>query len=115
MATRDAARGLGWGDEVGSLEAGKHGDVVLVPIDDWRYLLNPRPLEGLLMLGGSTDVSTVVVGGRVLVEGGRTAGVDEAELQREFLSALRSFSLRLPGADPDRIDAVVTHAGGDGR
>ena len=115
MATRDAARGLGWDDEVGSLEVGKQGDVVMVPIDDWRYLLNPRPLEGLLMLGGSTDVHTVVVGGQVLVEDARTLGVDEAELKGEFLAALRSFSSRLPGADPDRIDAVVTHAGGNGR
>jgi cytosine/adenosine deaminase-related metal-dependent hydrolase len=112
MATRNAARGLGWDDEVGSLEVGTQGDLVMVPIDDWRYLLNPRPLEGLLRLGSSNDVKTVIVGGQVLLRESRACVVDEAELVTEFLAALRSFSSRLPGADPARIDAVMAHAGG---
>jgi cytosine/adenosine deaminase-related metal-dependent hydrolase len=110
MATRHAARGLGWDDEVGSLEVGKQGDLVMVPIDGWRYLLNPRPLEGLLTLGSSNDVKTVIVGGQVLLEDSRACLVDEADLETEFLAALRSFSSRLPGADPAGIDAVVAHA-----
>jgi cytosine/adenosine deaminase-related metal-dependent hydrolase len=114
MATRHAARGLGWDDEVGSLEVGKQGDLVMVPIDDWRYLLNPRPLEGLLRLGSSNDVKTVIVGGQVLLRESRACVVDEAELVTEFLAALRSFSARLPGADPARIDAVMAHAAGGG-
>lgn len=114
MATRNAAGGLGWDDEVGSLEVGKQGDLVMLPIDGWRYLLNSRPLEGLLRLGSSNDVQTVIVGGQVLLEDSRTCFVDEAELETAFLAALRSFSSRLPGADPARIDAVVAHAGGDG-
>jgi 5-methylthioadenosine/S-adenosylhomocysteine deaminase len=111
MATRSAARGLGWDDEVGSLEVGKQGDLVMVPMDGWRYLLNPRPLEGLLRLGSSNDVKTVIVGGQVLLEDSRACVVDEAELETEYLAALRSFSSRLPGADHARIDAVVAHAG----
>ncbi|NUT91644.1 MAG: amidohydrolase family protein [Saccharothrix sp.] len=98
MATRTAARGLGW-EGIGSLVPGHRADLVLVPTADWRYLLNPRPLESFLTLGGSIDVHTVVVGGRVLVEGGRSTEWDEAELEREYLSALRSFSgrhLRVP-------------------
>jgi len=107
MATRIGARGLGWEDEVGSLEVGKQGDLVMVPMDGWRYLLNPRPLEGLLRLGSSNDVKTVIVGGRILVEESRACVVDEAELEAAFLAALRSFSSRLPGADHARIDAVM--------
>ncbi|ONI92675.1 amidohydrolase [Saccharothrix sp. ALI-22-I] len=99
MATRIAARGLGWDDEVGSLEVGKQADLVLVPTTDWRYLLNPRPLEAFLTLGGSIDVDTVIVGGDVLVQGGRSTTLDETELEREYLAALRSYSgrhLRIP-------------------
>ncbi len=107
MATRNAARGLGWDDEVGSLEVGKQGDLVMVPIDDWRYLLNPRPLEGLLRLGCSNDVKTVIVGGQVLLQESRACLVDEAELKTGFLAALQSFSSRLPGADHTRINAAL--------
>jgi cytosine/adenosine deaminase-related metal-dependent hydrolase len=94
MATRIAASGLGWAEEIGSLEVGKQADLVLVPIDDWRYLLNPRPFEAFLNLGGSMDVDTVMVAGRLLVEGGRATFLDEEELELAYLEALRAFSAR---------------------
>ncbi|MBC6445983.1 amidohydrolase family protein [Actinokineospora xionganensis] len=109
MATRVAAQGLGWADEVGSVSVGMRADLVLVPTGDWRYLLNPRPLEAYLTLGGSADVDTVMVGGRVLLYGGRSTEVDERELETDYLHALRSFSsrhLRIPAEVIDRVIAV---------
>jgi cytosine/adenosine deaminase-related metal-dependent hydrolase len=106
MATRLAARGLRWDDETGSLAVGKQADLVLVRADDWRYLLNPRPLEAFLNLGGSSDVDTVVVGGRVRLRGGRHVDVDEQELRDRYLHALRSFSGRELGV-PDGVLAGV--------
>jgi cytosine/adenosine deaminase-related metal-dependent hydrolase len=94
MATRVAARALRWEAEIGSLEVGKQADVVLVPIDDWRYLLRARPLEGFLLLGGSNDVDTVIVGGRVLLEGGRATFLDEEELERRYVEAVERFAAR---------------------
>ncbi|HEX2418443.1 MAG TPA: amidohydrolase family protein, partial [Micromonosporaceae bacterium] len=102
MATRLAARGLRWDDEIGSLAVGKQADLVLVPADDWRYLLNPRPLEAFLSLGGSSDVDTVVVGGRVQLRGGRHVELDERELRDRYLAALRSYSARELGV-PDTV------------
>ncbi|PZT72590.1 MULTISPECIES: amidohydrolase family protein [unclassified Streptomyces] len=106
MATRTAARGLGWEREVGSLEVGKQADLVLVPVDDWRYLLNPRPLEGFLTLGGTPDVHTVLVAGRILLESGRTPHLDEAEMRDEYLRALRSFSGRVLGVADQELTAL---------
>jgi cytosine/adenosine deaminase-related metal-dependent hydrolase len=108
MATRVAACGLGWADEIGSLEVGKRADLVLVRADDWRYLLNPRPLEGILTLGGSADVDTVVVGGRVLLERGVSTTVDEAKLRAGYLQALRSFSARHFRIPDDVLDRVFS-------
>ncbi|MET9350637.1 amidohydrolase family protein [Streptomyces termitum] len=105
MATRIPARGLGQGDRIGSLEPGKQGDLLLVRADDWRYLLNPRPLEGFLALGGSMDVETVVVAGRVLIDDGRAAHLDEEALEAEYLEALGSFTVRCLGVDADAVDA----------
>jgi 5-methylthioadenosine/S-adenosylhomocysteine deaminase len=116
MATRIAAKGLEWHD-IGSIEVGKQADLVLVGVDDWRYLLNPRPLEGFLALGGSSDVDTVIVAGRVLVEGGRATGFDERELEANYLEALGSFSVRSLGVDPEVVAARTRRpasAGGSG-
>lgn len=110
MATRLAARGLDWADEIGSVEAGKQADLVLIPADDWRYLLNPRPLEGFLALGGSADVDTVLVAGRVLVEGGRATELDEARLEADYLEALAAFSVRCLGLDPALVAATIRRA-----
>lgn len=95
MGTRFGAQGLRWDDEVGSLEPGKQGDVVLVPATDWRFLLRSRPLDGLLSMGSSNDVDTVLVAGRVLVEKGRSTFLDETELRAGFLAAVESFTRRL--------------------
>ncbi|MFE3194119.1 amidohydrolase family protein [Nocardia sp. NPDC059240] len=100
MATRLAARGLGWDAEIGSLEPGKQADLVLIRADDWRYLLNPRPLESFLWLGGSADVDTVMVAGDILLAGGQPVGVDYTELRDHYLDALAGFTtrcLRVPG------------------
>jgi 5-methylthioadenosine/S-adenosylhomocysteine deaminase len=94
MATRVAARGLRW-DGIGSLAPGNQADMVVVPTRDWRYLLNPRPLEAFLTAGGSSDVDTVVVAGQVVVAHGRSTVVDERALEADYLTALQSFSARL--------------------
>ncbi|MGV9253707.1 amidohydrolase family protein [Streptomyces sp. NPDC003697] len=107
MATRLPARGLDQGERIGSLEPGKQADLLLVPAGDWRYLLNPRPLEGFLSLGGSMDVETVVVAGRVLIEDGRSTELDEDALEAEYLEALSSFTVRCLGVDADTVAAVL--------
>jgi cytosine/adenosine deaminase-related metal-dependent hydrolase len=110
MATRLGARSLRWDDRIGRLAAGMQADLVLVGTDDWRYLLNPRPLESFLWLGGSADVDTVMVAGRVLVEGGRGVGVDEAALRERYLAALAAFSTRALRVPAEVVDRVVAGA-----
>ncbi|ABW13016.1 amidohydrolase [Parafrankia sp. EAN1pec] len=109
MATRIAARGLRW-EGIGSLAPGYQADVVLVRADDWRYVLNPRPIEGFLWLGGSTDVDTVIVAGRTLLRGGRSLAVDERELEARYLSALASFTTRVVKVPADVVDRAMRQA-----
>ncbi|GAA4004508.1 amidohydrolase family protein [Allokutzneria multivorans] len=98
MATRVPARGLRW-PGIGSLTKGNRADLVLVPTDDWRYVLQPNPLEAFLSLGCSNDVDTVIVDGQVLISGGRGTRTDEDVLREDYLSALASFSSRCLGID----------------
>ncbi len=67
MVTIDAARALGMDSEIGSLEAGKKADVILV--DWWRPHMVPMnmPLYRIAYFANGNDVSTVLVNGRVLM------------------------------------------------
>jgi cytosine/adenosine deaminase-related metal-dependent hydrolase len=94
MATRHAAEALVWADRIGSLEPGKKADLVLVPIDDWRYEGVNRPLQQFLALGSSGDIDTVMVDGRLLVENGRATGVDEQALTSAYRAAVASATAR---------------------
>lgn len=87
MATIDAARALGLGDEIGSLEPGKRADVVVV---DWRkaHLWPPaEPLHRLTRFATAGDVATVVVAGRVLMREREIPGLDPDRILDEAASA----------------------------
>lgn len=107
MASRIAAKGLRWADEIGSIEVGKQGDVVLVPINDWRYFLRPRPLEAFLLLGGSPDIDTVIIGGRVLLRDGHATFLDETMIRQRYLDALVSFEQRSSVIDQETLSRIV--------
>ena len=80
MLTIDAARALGLGDEIGSLEPGKRADVILVDMaKPHLYPLN-MPLSRIAYFANGTDVDTVLVNGRVLMEGRSVLTVDETDV-----------------------------------
>lgn len=108
MATRVPAESLRW-PGIGSIEPGNLADLVLVRADDWRYLLQPRLLESLLMLGSSQDVDTVIAGGRVVIRDGRATEVDEDALRADYLDALGSFSSRCLGVDAAPLLRAARH------
>jgi cytosine/adenosine deaminase-related metal-dependent hydrolase len=83
MATIDAARALRWDHEIGSLEAGKAADVVVVDAENTRLTPTYDPVGTLVRYAVGTDVQSVVVAGRVVVEGGRVLTVDEPALLDE--------------------------------
>ncbi len=76
-ATRDAARALSLGDEIGSLEPGKRADLILIDAD--RPHLTPLydPYSHLVYATGRGDVSTVMIHGRVVLRDRELLTVDE--------------------------------------
>lgn len=103
MATIDAAHALGLADEIGSLESGKKADIVLVDMFKPHLFPSDMPVFRLAHYANGADVDTVIVDGRVLMEGRRVRSVDEAEvlleadlayrlaLERTGLQALRAM------------------------
>jgi 5-methylthioadenosine/S-adenosylhomocysteine deaminase len=83
MGTIDAARLLRWEHEIGSLEEGKAADVVVVDGDNVRLTPAYNPVGTLVRYATGTDVESVLVAGRLVVDGGRVLTVDEPALLDE--------------------------------
>ena len=86
MATANGARQLGRAD-LGRLAPGAAADVVLVRLDTLHATPMVDPAAALVYGAGPADVHTVIVDGRLLLEGGKVAGLDEPELIRECAEA----------------------------
>jgi 5-methylthioadenosine/S-adenosylhomocysteine deaminase len=94
MATLGGASAMQLGDHIGSLEVGKHADVVLHDTErpEWRPLLNV--MNQLVWSADGRGVHTVVVGGRVVVEDGRMTTIDESKLYAEAQAMGEAIALR---------------------
>jgi cytosine/adenosine deaminase-related metal-dependent hydrolase len=80
MATRLGAEALGLGEEIGSIEPGKRANLVAFDTQrpEWQALWNP--VGTLVYNADGRGVHTVVVDGRVVVDGYRQTFVDERRL-----------------------------------
>ncbi len=87
MATLGGARPSCFGDGIGRLTPGAEADAVLLDLDALgRPYLDPRtPVwEAIVGLANARQVDIVMVGGEVLVEGGRYLQHDEEKLLEEL-------------------------------
>jgi cytosine/adenosine deaminase-related metal-dependent hydrolase len=76
MATRGGARCLGR-DDIGSLEPGKAADLVLIDTRRLSYAGAGSDVLGALVFSPFPEpVDTVIVNGRIVVEGGAVVGLD---------------------------------------
>jgi 5-methylthioadenosine/S-adenosylhomocysteine deaminase len=82
-STRGGAKALGMDALVGSLEAGKKADVVLVK-NDRSPVMFPllHPYGHVAFQAQRADVHTVIVDGRVVKQDGRLAGIDLAHARK---------------------------------
>jgi 5-methylthioadenosine/S-adenosylhomocysteine deaminase len=80
MATIDAARAVGWEDELGSLEPGKKADITIVNMRQPHLVPNLMPVHRLVYEAVGGDVETVIVDGNLVMENRRVLTVDEAAI-----------------------------------
>jgi 5-methylthioadenosine/S-adenosylhomocysteine deaminase len=87
MATQGSARALGLADKIGAVAPGRKADLVLVRSSS--VFLQPlnHALNALVYAETGADVTTVLVGGRVVLDNGRVLTVDEGHLQAQAQEA----------------------------
>lgn len=84
MATMGGARALGMDGDIGSLEAGKKADVILVDLTSSHM----RPINSIVnnlvyCASASSDVETVIVDGKIIVQDRRLLRCDEEQVVAE--------------------------------
>jgi 5-methylthioadenosine/S-adenosylhomocysteine deaminase len=80
MATIDGARVLGIGDTTGSLEAGKKADIIIIDVNRPHLIPMYNVYSHLVYAVTGSDVDTVIVHGRVLMEGRAFTKLDVDEV-----------------------------------
>jgi len=80
MATINGARALGLEHEIGSLEAGKKADLVVIDLNCLHTTPSMNPVSTLVYAATGGNVDMVVVDGQVVVEQGNLLTMDEDEI-----------------------------------
>jgi 5-methylthioadenosine/S-adenosylhomocysteine deaminase len=89
MATREGARALGMDAEIGSIEAGKRADFIIVDAEAPHLAPGTDPYSTLVYAARGADVRTTVVDGEVLVHDFASLQLDGAEIAAEASAAAR--------------------------
>ena len=112
MASEHGANSAGFGDSVGRIEPGRQADLVLLSADAiGRPFVDPRvPVaEAVLHRGGRHAIDKVLVGGRVVVAGGRVVSIDRDAVMREIADRLATPETPAEREARTMVDAMMPH------
>jgi 5-methylthioadenosine/S-adenosylhomocysteine deaminase len=94
MATREGARALGLEKDIGSIEAGKRADLIIVERDRPHMAPDRDPWSTLAYAARGTDVRLTMVDGEVLVDRFSLARIDVAAITAEARTAAAGLYAR---------------------
>lgn len=83
MATINGARALGLQKEIGSIEVGKKADVILVGLKKPHLIPAFNPVSNLVYAAGGSDVDTVIIDGKIVMQDRVVKTLDESGIMRE--------------------------------
>ncbi len=85
-ATLAGARGLGR-DDLGQIKPGARADLILIDLTKPHNFPVIDPLKNFVYYSFGTDVETVMVNGKIVVENGKATTTDEDELRKRVKAA----------------------------
>jgi len=94
MATIDAARAMGLGGEIGSLEAGKRADVAVVRLGRLHTTPAADVVSALVYGAEANDVDTVIIDGRLVMRDTKLLTLDEGAVVAEAAAEAKELSNR---------------------
>ncbi len=97
MVTIDAAKALGMEADIGSLEPGKRADIVLVDMARPHLYPPNMPVFHLVYFANGNDIDTVIVGGEVMLERGRSTRLSETDVLNDAARETELMVKRIGG------------------
>jgi 5-methylthioadenosine/S-adenosylhomocysteine deaminase len=94
MATRSGARALGLDAELGSIEAGKRADLVLVDVTAAHVAPSPDPFSAVVYGARPDSVRLTMVDGEVLVRNGVAQHLDAGAIAAEAFAEAAALARR---------------------
>jgi len=106
MVTCNGARALQWEDQIGSLEAGKKADLVVIDPNTVTMLPMHDPIANMVTSMRAENVESVMVDGRWLMRDRKVLAVNEAAVIEEARSRAAAIVQRAGIHLPDRFNVV---------
>ena len=85
------ARTAGLEGRLGALRPGYKADMILIDLDDVAYLPYNSAARQLVYTEAGRGVESVIVDGRVVIQGRKVKTIDEDALRREVADLMRHF------------------------
>jgi 5-methylthioadenosine/S-adenosylhomocysteine deaminase len=83
MATIDGARAVGLEKEIGSIEVGKKADIVVIDYNNAFMTPIHHPVSAMVYSALGSEVTTVMIDGRLVMRDGIVGTVDEGTVRRQ--------------------------------
>ena len=111
MATRGGAATLGFGDDLGRLEAGALADIVFLDLEHLNYWPLNDPTNQLVHTEDGSAVHSVMTGGEMVLEAGRFVREDMQALKAQVDAAAQFLANANAGkrAFAEGLEEVISH------
>ena len=91
MATIKGARALSMEDEIGSIEAGKKADLIMIDLRKPHLVPLLNTVSNIVYSATGSDVDTVIINGKLIMQHRRVLTVDEEGILREAQSRAQTI------------------------
>ncbi|MGE5328996.1 MAG: amidohydrolase [Deltaproteobacteria bacterium] len=81
LAVNNGAKALGFGNEVGEIKVGMKADIIMIDTDKVNYIPENNMISALAYSSNSQDVDTVIVDGKILMQGRELKTIDEEKVK----------------------------------
>jgi 5-methylthioadenosine/S-adenosylhomocysteine deaminase len=83
MATTGGAKALGMSDQIGLLKKGYNADIILMDANKPHFYPRHDWMANIVYAAQSSDVSTVIINGNIVMENRQVLTIDEEEVYRQ--------------------------------
>lgn len=102
MATIEAAKAIGLGNKIGSLEPGKKADIIIIDLDSPHLTPMHDPYAQLVYAVGREDVATVLIDGKLVLRDRIPITMDP----RECIDSVNEISKRMRRTVPPSVNSL---------